>query len=87
MAVDDSFTLENIFEPAQLIELIKIWDNPQNTTEDICEKMVTPNIEQINKRLAAITGRQGDEAENDPRYIAYCCEYVLSRTRPKIVKR
>ena len=85
--IDHSFVLEDIFEPAQLAELIAIWDNPQNTTEDICEKMVEPNIDQINKKLAATTGRQGDDAENDPRYIAYCCEYVLSKTHPKIVKR
>lgn len=39
------------------------------TCEPILKEVILPNIDEINKKLGQ---------ENDPKYLAYMCEYVVS---------
>lgn len=39
------------------------------TAKLICKEVIEPNIEEINKKLGQ---------ENDPMYLAYACEYVIT---------
>ena len=43
-----------------------------SSSELICEEIIRPNLIEINKKLGQ---------ENDPRYLAYLCEYFFSRER------
>lgn len=38
--------------------------------KEICQKVIKPNIKAINKKLGQ---------ENEPMYLAYACEYVISQ--------
>lgn len=51
-------------------EQIEIAVNCKSAKE-ITEKVITPNIDEINKKLGQ---------ENDPMYLAYACEYVFRET-------
>ncbi len=73
-----SITLTDIFDKEQLEKLLSMWAE-HTSTEQICEELVKPNIGKINERLSAKYGSK--YSENDPRYIAYCCEYVLLRAQ------
>jgi hypothetical protein len=78
MAVQETFSLTDIFDEAQLTRLITLWKKPGTTTEDICTKIIEPNMGQINEKLSILT--DGRMADNYPQYIAYCCEFALRKT-------
>lgn len=40
-----------------------------STAKRICEQVIVPNLTEINRKLGQ---------ENDPMYLAYMCEYVLT---------
>ena len=42
------------------------------TAKKICEDIIKPNIEEINKKLGQ---------ENDPMYLAYAIEYAISKLK------
>lgn len=42
--------------------------------KEICKEVISPNIQVINEKLGQ---------ENDPMYLAYCCEYVVSVSKRK----
>ena len=77
MKPQDSFTLEDIFSKKQITQLITLWKKPGTTTEDICTKIIEPNMGQINEKLGILT--DGRMTDNYPQYIAYCCEFALRK--------
>lgn len=42
------------------------------TAREICEHVITPNINEINMKLCQV---------NDPMFLAYAVEYILSQAR------
>lgn len=44
------------------------------TVAEICSEIIEPNIEKINRKLGQ---------ENDPMYLAYLVEYVISMSDPQ----
>ena len=77
MAARNTFSLADIFSDEQITELLTLWDQPGTTTEDICTKIIEPNMGQINEKLSNLTN--GMQDDNSPQYIAYCCEYILTK--------
>ncbi len=73
----ETFTLEDILDEAQITKLIVLWKKPGTTAEDLCSKIIEPNMGQINSRISILTG--GQVVESHPKYIAYCCEYILRK--------
>ena len=82
MAERETFSLTDIFDTDQILELITLWNQPESTTEDICTKIIEPNMEQINEKLSTLTN--GRMTENYPQYIAYCCEHILRTARIRL---
>ena len=56
-------TLKDLFTRKELRKIAKL-----KHAKAICEQVVQPNIERINK----VVGQ-----ENDPMYIAYMCEHAM----------
>jgi hypothetical protein len=73
----DNITLPDILTEEQITKLITIWNEPNTTAEEICTKIIKPNLGQINKKLGILT--DGRMLEADPKYLAYCCEHILSQ--------
>lgn len=65
-------TIDQFLTPAQ----IKLSANLK-TARAICDQVITPNIATINQKLGQ---------ENDPMYLAYAVEYVLSLARKETSK-
>lgn len=65
-------TIDQFLTVAQINEAIDIWKEHRNERQTfhelILEKVVRPNMAQINKRLGQ---------ENDPDYIAYMLEFAF----------
>ena len=49
----------------QIVEVAALWRTSPMPAKSICEKVILPNIAEINRRLGQ---------ENDPMYLAYACE-------------
>lgn len=62
-------TLLDFLTEEQITKAVEIY-KAGGRAEFICAELIAPNIEEINKKLGQ---------ENDPMYLAYCCEYVLSK--------
>jgi len=69
-----SITLTDFLTSDQIKQAETIFNSSISPSRDICEKVIKPNIEEINRKLGQ---------ENDPSYLAYACEYVLSKTKGK----
>jgi hypothetical protein len=65
-------TIHDFLTDAEIVEAIKLYATAESGTYArlVDEQIITPNIERINKALGQ---------ENDPRYLAYAVEYVLSQ--------
>lgn len=66
-----SIKLGSVFTEKQLADAIE-----QGTAANICEKVVRPNIEEINKKI----GQQCD-----PMYISYMLEYALMSFKTNVL--
>ena len=72
-------TLGDFLTDGEINKCVKLWKEFQKTNaygyaQKVCEEVVKPNIERINKSL---------EQENDPMYLAYMIEYVMYAAKEK----
>ena len=65
-----TITLDDFLSPKQIKEARKIYYTQSTPAKEICEKVIKPNILEINRKLGQ---------ENDPMYLAYVCEFVFSK--------
>lgn len=61
-------SITEFLTPAQIKEVMHL-----KTAKPICDSVIRPNIAEINRKLGQ---------ENDPMYLAYMVEYVLSQMPP-----
>lgn len=55
---------------------LQLFNDPKRSrpyAEVVCEQITRPNLERINKALGQ---------ENDPKYLAYMIEYVMTQVKP-----
>lgn len=69
MRITDFLSQRQIVEAARLLEAHKT-----QAAREICEKIIRPNLKSINKKLGQ---------ENDPMYLAYAVEYVLTESKKR----
>lgn len=60
-------TLPDFLTEAQIAQVLKL-----KNAKAIREQVIEPNMEEINRKLGQ---------ENDATYLAYVCEYVVTRTQ------
>jgi hypothetical protein len=67
-------TLADFLNESEIQKVIKIYKQHKDSgaAAQICEQVIEPNLERINKSLGQ---------DNDPKYLAYACEYVMVQTR------
>jgi hypothetical protein len=67
--------ITDFLTPAEIDQAIAIYRTAQPGTFNrlLTEQIIAPNMERINKALGQ---------ENDPRYLAYAVEFVLSKVTP-----
>ena len=70
--MNKTFTLADFLTSKQINEAKKIYDKLDSPAKEICQKIIQPNIADINKKLGQ---------ENDPMYLAYVCEYVFEQAK------
>jgi hypothetical protein len=66
-------TLPDFLTEPEIKQVIKIYKQYKNNgaAAQICEQVIEPNLDRINKSLGQ---------DNDPKYLAYACEYVMLQT-------
>lgn len=67
-----TITISDILSDSEIQECIDLYKQLKDTgtfAKTVCEKIITPKIGEINLKLGQ---------ENDPKYLAYAVEYVLS---------
>lgn len=64
--MEKKITIQDFLTPEQIRECAKL-----RTADKICEQITKPNIEAINAKLGQ---------KNDPKFLAYAVEYVLSQS-------
>lgn len=69
---DKKITIQDFLTDDQIEAALTIWQNNTIPAKEIAEKVIRPAIAEINKKLGQ---------ENDPLYLAYCCEYVFNETQ------
>lgn len=66
-----TITINQFLTDAEIAQAAKLYEELKDTgrfAATVDEKIITPNIARINTALGQ---------ENDPRYLAYCVEYVM----------
>jgi len=69
-----SMTLPDFLTPAQIDSAQALYRKFKGTGKfatECAKQIIEPNIAEINRKLGQ---------ENDPKYLAYACEYVFSQT-------
>lgn len=56
----------------QINSAFLIYQKTDSPAQEICNQIIKPNLKRINRRLGQ---------ENDPMYLAYCCEFAFSKLR------
>lgn len=64
-------TLPDFLTEAQIAQLVALYESGGRARE-ICEQIIAPSMAEINRKLGQ---------ENDPMYLAYACEFVMSNAR------
>ena len=67
-------TLMDFLTGAQICDALALWKASETPAKAICEKVIAPNLEAINRKLGQ---------KNDPMYLAYACEHVFNETRQR----
>jgi hypothetical protein len=62
-------TLYDFLTESQIEEAHKIWEKEKAPAKEICDKVIRPNIAEIDRKLGQA---------NDPMYLAYACEHVFN---------
>lgn len=67
-------TISDFLTEPEIQKVIKIYKQYKDNgaADQICEQVIKPNLDRINKSLGQ---------DNDPKYLAYACEYVMVQTR------
>jgi hypothetical protein len=64
-------TLMDFLTGDQITQALDIWRKNTSPAQEIADKVISPNISQINAKLGQ---------ENDPKFLAYMCEAVFNET-------
>jgi hypothetical protein len=69
-----SVTLPDFLTEDQIEAAITLYEKLKNTgrfANECAKQIIEPNIAEINRKLGQ---------DNDPRYLAYACEYAFNQT-------
>ena len=69
-----SIVITDFLTAEEIEQAIKLWNDPYRPTpyaKAVCEQIIRPNMERINKALGQ---------ENEPMYLAYAVEYVIGES-------
>ena len=71
-------TTTDFLSGSQIISALKIWRDERSPAKRICEEVIKPNIQEINRKLGQ---------ENEPMYLAYVCEYIFNESAAAHAKK